>query len=111
MTPQRIIAITASHFNVSERSVTTNNGKQGKRYSNVRDARYIAMYLCRTKVTREVCPQYDCDTGIRPMTLVAIAKMFRRDHSTIIHGIGEIEKNPHLRGVAEMIYVNNLRGR
>jgi hypothetical protein len=51
-------------------------------------ARQIAMYLCRTST---------------PLSLPRIGEIFRRDHTTILHGCRAVTNNGRLLGVAEEI--------
>ena len=88
ITPQRILAAVAEHFNVSVADL-----ESGKRSKNIVYPRHIAMYLC-------------CE--MTPDSLVGIGECFgNRDHSTVIYGrdriLEELGSDEQLRRTLEIL--------
>ncbi len=87
ITPEFIIDVVSEHFDI-----TTEDILSDKRDSRIALPRQIAMYLSKRYTMRNVND---------------IAKVFRRDHSTVIHGIKSVEDkikdNPDVENKVDII--------
>ncbi len=71
--PETIIKTVADHFDVSPEDITSKS-----RIARTVNARHVASYLCR-----KLLPQ---------ISTMELGRHFKKDHSTVIHGADDIEK-------------------
>jgi chromosomal replication initiator protein len=85
--PEQIISTVAEHYSLHARDITGN-----RRPANIAYPRQVAMYLTRR---------------IRNLSFPEIGRAFKRDNSTVQHGVGKIEEiiktNPNARAEIEML--------
>lgn len=87
VTPERIIKITAEHFNIN-----TSDLSSSKRSRDIAYPRQIIMYLCRDMID---------------IPLQQIGKYLGKDHTTVMHGYEKIKKdletNENLRNTLDVL--------
>ena len=87
VTPERIIKITAEHFNISTADLSSS-----KRSRDIAYPRQIIMYLCRDMID---------------IPLQQIGKYLGKDHTTVMHGYEKIKKdlntNENLRNTLDVL--------
>lgn len=87
VTPERIIKITAEHFNINTADLSSS-----KRSRDIAYPRQIIMYLCRDMID---------------IPLQQIGKYLGKDHTTVMHGYEKIKKeletNENLRNTLDVL--------
>ena len=84
-----IIQATAYHFRVSPERLIEPDGPNGVRGREFARPRQVAMYLARTIAST---PRETPEMGRQPVSYPALASIFGRDHTTVIHAVRTVPK-------------------